>query len=94
MICHSQTEWNLIHSSAHYDPLENVETVGEFEHDDPGFRADPEMRALLTGATKAFELSPHCGTELHGAQLVSRKIFIRFATSDSSTFSPKCRTSV
>ncbi|KAM0698674.1 hypothetical protein Q7P36_002141 [Cladosporium allicinum] len=53
----------------HYDPLENVETVGEFEHDDPGFRADPEMRALLARATKAFELSPHCGTELHGVQL-------------------------
>ena len=83
----------LTNFPAHYDPLENVETVGEFEHDDPGFRADPEMRALLTKATKAFELSPHCGTELHGVQLVSRIVPGRFSSGNSCNSSPRCRTS-
>lgn len=66
----------LTGSVAHYDPLENVEPVGEFEHDDPGLRADPEMRALFKDAAKAFQLSPHCGTELHGVQLVRSEVVI------------------
>lgn len=66
-------EQSLTTYPAYYDPLENVEKVGEFEHDDPGFRADPEMRTLLKSATRTFELSPHCGTEIHGVQLVSNE---------------------
>jgi alpha-ketoglutarate-dependent taurine dioxygenase len=43
--------------------------VGPFEHDDPGHRADPSFPHLFKTATKIFELSPHCGTELQGVQL-------------------------
>ncbi|KAF3014988.1 hypothetical protein G7054_g7764 [Neopestalotiopsis clavispora] len=53
----------------HYDPLEKVEEVGRFEHDDPGHRADPLKPNLLKHATKVFDLSPHCGTEIHGVQI-------------------------
>ncbi|KAL4875886.1 alpha-ketoglutarate-dependent taurine dioxygenase [Aspergillus karnatakaensis] len=53
----------------HYDPLESVVPVGSFEHEDPGHRADPTFPNLLKDATKVFELSPHCGTELQGVQL-------------------------
>lgn len=53
----------------HYDPLEKVEPVGAFEHNDPGHRADPTFPHLLQNATKTFDLSPHCGTELQGVQL-------------------------
>ena len=67
---------------AHYDPLENVEPVGEFEHDDPDLRADPEMRTLFKDATQAFQLSPHCGTELHGVQLVRKEASIRATFDD------------
>lgn len=54
---------------AHYDPLEKVEPVGSFEHKDPGHNADPSLPNLLHDATKVLELSPHCGTELHGVQI-------------------------
>ncbi|KAI0174762.1 hypothetical protein BJ166DRAFT_621194 [Pestalotiopsis sp. NC0098] len=53
----------------HYDPLEKVEEVGRFEHDDPGHRADPLKPNLLKHATKVFDLSPHCGTEIQGVQI-------------------------
>lgn len=53
----------------HYEPLEKVIPVGRFEHDDPGHRADPTMPNLLRDATKVLELSPHCGTEIHGVQI-------------------------
>jgi sulfonate dioxygenase len=52
-----------------YDPLEKVEDVGEFEHDDPGHRADPSFPNLLSKATKVENLSPHVGTEIEGVQL-------------------------
>ena len=52
-----------------YDPLEKVEPVGSFEHQDPGYRADPSFPNLLKHASNTFELSPHCGTELQGVQL-------------------------
>jgi hypothetical protein len=55
---------------AFYDPLEKVEMVGPFEHDDPGHRADPSFPNLLEKATNAVELSPYCGTEIQGVQLV------------------------
>jgi sulfonate dioxygenase len=60
---------------AHYDPLEQVEPVGAFEHDDPGHRADPAMPNLLAAGVKAVELSPHCGTELLNVQIVSGEPF-------------------
>lgn len=60
-----------LHHTAHYDPLESVVPVGDFEHDDPGHRADPKMPNLLNEYVEAVELSPHCGTELKGVQLVS-----------------------
>lgn len=44
--------------------------VGSFEHDDPGHRADPSFPNLLEKATNVLELSPHCGTELQGVQIV------------------------
>ncbi|PVI00237.1 putative alpha-ketoglutarate-dependent sulfonate dioxygenase [Periconia macrospinosa] len=53
----------------HYDPLDKVVPVGEFEHDDPGHRADPAMQNLLKTATDVFDLSPHCGSELRGVQI-------------------------
>jgi sulfonate dioxygenase len=49
--------------------------VGRFEHDDPGHRADPNKPNLLKNATKVFELSPHCGTEIQGVQIVSLFVF-------------------
>ncbi len=52
-----------------YDPLERVEDPGNFEHQDPGARADPAFPNLLAGATRVFELSPHVGTEVEGVQL-------------------------
>ncbi|KAL1889664.1 hypothetical protein Sste5346_008783 [Sporothrix stenoceras] len=53
----------------HYDPLESVEMVGPFEHDEPGLRADKSCPNLLKGATQVSELSPHCGTEILGVQI-------------------------
>jgi sulfonate dioxygenase len=52
-----------------YDPLEKVEELGSFEHDDPGHRADPELASLLKNAEKVVDLSPHVGTEIEGVQL-------------------------
>ena len=52
-----------------YDPLEKVEDIGEFEHFDPGHRADYKLPNLLATATKVFDLSPHVGTEIYGVQL-------------------------
>ncbi|KAI9283276.1 hypothetical protein BY458DRAFT_486113 [Sporodiniella umbellata] len=53
--------------------LVNPETtypeLGEFEHHDPGHRADPNKASLLKGATKVFDVTPHIGTEIHGVQL-------------------------
>lgn len=60
----------LTQYAAHYDPLESVKPVGSFEHDDPGHRANPKMPNLLAEGVTAVELSPHCGTELQGVQLV------------------------
>lgn len=51
--------------------MEKIQPVGPFEHVDPGHRADPNLPNLLKDATKVFELSPHCGTEIHGVQIVS-----------------------
>lgn len=59
----------ILTALAHYDPDEKVEGVGRFEHDDPGFRADPALPTLLKEVTNKFDLSPHCGTELHGVQI-------------------------
>lgn len=44
--------------------------VGPFRFEDPGLRADPKKPNLLADATKITELSPWCGTELLGVQLV------------------------
>lgn len=52
-----------------YDPLEKVEDLGTFEHNDPGHRADPAMPNLLKNVTKMTDLSPHVGTEIEGVQL-------------------------
>ncbi|KAK3313102.1 hypothetical protein B0H66DRAFT_484502 [Apodospora peruviana] len=52
-----------------YDPLEKVEDIGEFQHFDPGHRADPTLSNLLSTATKVVDLSPHVGTEVFGVQL-------------------------
>ncbi|KAH8895533.1 putative alpha-ketoglutarate-dependent sulfonate dioxygenase [Thozetella sp. PMI_491] len=52
-----------------YDPLEKVTDLGNFEHFDPGHRADPALPNLLAGATKVTDLSPHVGTEIEGVQL-------------------------
>ncbi|TRM58801.1 hypothetical protein BD626DRAFT_410151 [Schizophyllum amplum] len=52
-----------------YDPLEKVEDRGPFEHVDPGHRADPAKPNLLKHVTKMFDISPHVGTEIYGAQL-------------------------
>lgn len=57
--------------TAYYDPLEQVDMVGRFVHDEPGLRANPAKTNLLAAATKIEDLSPYCGTELHGVQLVS-----------------------
>ena len=53
----------------YYDPLEKVEDLGNFEHFDPGHRADPKYPNLLATATKVTDLSPHVGTEIEGIQL-------------------------
>lgn len=53
----------------HYDPLEAVVPVGDFEYVDPGSRANPAKPNLLRTATASNDLSPHVGTELLGVQL-------------------------
>ena len=52
-----------------YDPLEKVEDLGSFEHNDPGHRADPKLTNLLKTAERVIDLSPHVGTEIEGVQL-------------------------
>ncbi|CAJ2501970.1 Uu.00g048230.m01.CDS01 [Anthostomella pinea] len=52
-----------------YDPLEKVDDLGNFEHVDPGHRADPALPNLLANATRVVDLSPHVGTEVEGVQL-------------------------
>ncbi|EMC93931.1 hypothetical protein BAUCODRAFT_141343 [Baudoinia panamericana UAMH 10762] len=52
-----------------YDPLEKVDEIGLFDHQDPGLRADPALPNLLRNATKVYNLSPHVGTEVEGVQL-------------------------
>lgn len=52
-----------------YDPLEKVEDIGLFEHNDPGHRADPAKPNLLRTATKIIDIAPAVGTEIHGVQL-------------------------
>ncbi|KAI9283274.1 hypothetical protein BY458DRAFT_486112 [Sporodiniella umbellata] len=50
-------------------PNKEYPEIGEFEHHDPGHRADPNKASLLKGATKVFDVTPHIGTEIHGVQL-------------------------
>jgi sulfonate dioxygenase len=52
-----------------YDPLEQVEDLGYFDHVDVGHCADPSLPNVLKGATKVLDLSPHVGTEIEGVQL-------------------------
>jgi alpha-ketoglutarate-dependent taurine dioxygenase len=41
-------------------------------HVDPGLRADPEKKALVSAATEVIHLTKHIGTELVGLQLTKR----------------------
>ncbi|KAI0010796.1 TauD-domain-containing protein [Xylariaceae sp. FL0662B] len=44
----------------------------EFKHEDPGLRADPEKKALLSAPSATFdEITPAIGTEVRGLQLSS-----------------------
>ncbi|KAI9496984.1 hypothetical protein BDB00DRAFT_757424 [Zychaea mexicana] len=43
--------------------------IEEFEHHDPGHRADPKKASLYDNAEKIFDLTPAIGTEIHGIQL-------------------------
>ncbi|BCS23162.1 TauD/TfdA dioxygenase family protein [Aspergillus puulaauensis] len=43
----------------------------EFKHEDPGLRADPSYKALISDGVTAVEITPNIGTELHGIQLSS-----------------------
>lgn len=52
-----------------YDPLEKVEDLGAFEHDDPAKRADPNMPNLLASAKSVLDLTPAIGTEVDGVQI-------------------------
>ena len=47
----------------HWDPLEEVKVV------DRGLFADPTKKNLLSSASKAIDLTPTIGTELHGIDL-------------------------
>lgn len=60
---------SILTSSAFYDPLEKVEDIPPFDHQDPGLLADPTLPNLLNSATSVVDLSPHVGTEIHGVQL-------------------------
>ncbi|CAO3661840.1 unnamed protein product [Rhizopus stolonifer] len=53
----------LVYPNKKYPEPEN------FEHQDPARRADPSKASILKTATKAFDLTPHIGTEIHGLQL-------------------------
>ncbi|MCJ1308191.1 hypothetical protein MMC25_001843 [Agyrium rufum] len=44
-------------------------TLSSREHVDPGSRADPEKKALLSACSAVIHLTRHIGTELHGVQL-------------------------
>ncbi|KAI9495475.1 hypothetical protein BDB00DRAFT_870330 [Zychaea mexicana] len=43
--------------------------LAEFEHVDPGHRADPKKASLYDNAEIIFDLTPQIGTEIHGLQL-------------------------
>lgn len=51
--------------------LDDVYKIRDYDrpHIDPGTRADPEKKALLSAATKVIHLTRHIGTELVGIQL-------------------------
>ncbi|KAI8140599.1 hypothetical protein BJV82DRAFT_645616 [Fennellomyces sp. T-0311] len=50
-------------------PETKYEELAEFEHKDPGHRADPKKASLYDNAEKIFDLTPQIGTEIHGLQL-------------------------
>ncbi|KAI9259455.1 hypothetical protein BDA99DRAFT_560886 [Phascolomyces articulosus] len=43
--------------------------IEDFEHKDPGLKADPKKSSLFDNAEKIFDLTPQIGTEVHGLQL-------------------------
>ena len=51
--------------------LDDVYSVRDYDrpHIDPGSRADPEKKALLSAATEVIPLTRHIGTEIIGLQL-------------------------
>lgn len=51
--------------------LDDVYSVRDYdrEHVDPGTRADPEKKALLSAAKEVIHLTRHIGTEIVGLQL-------------------------
>lgn len=51
--------------------LDDVYKIRDYdrEHVDPGSRADPEKKALLTAAKDVIHLTAHIGTEIVGLQL-------------------------
>jgi hypothetical protein len=51
--------------------LDDVYNVRDYDrlHIDPGSRADPEKKALLSAATEVIPLTRHIGTEIVGLQL-------------------------
>ncbi|KAI8341342.1 hypothetical protein BC941DRAFT_467390 [Chlamydoabsidia padenii] len=53
----------LVYPEKKYPELE------PFEHKDRGLRGDPKKASLYDNATKAFDVTPHIGTEIHGIQL-------------------------
>ena len=54
---------------AFYDPLEKVDGIPAFDHQDPGRLADPTYPNLLGKHSQTLNLSPHVGTEIRGVQL-------------------------
>lgn len=51
--------------------LDDVYKIRDYdrEHVDPGTRADPEKKALLSAAKEVIHLTSHIGTEIVGLQL-------------------------
>lgn len=51
--------------------LDDVYSIRNYdrEHTDPGSRADPEKKALLSAAKEVIYLTAHIGTEIVGLQL-------------------------
>ena len=51
--------------------IQDVQEIRDYhrEHVDPGARADPAKRALLSAAEKVIDLTAHIGTEIVGLQL-------------------------